>query len=72
MSEMNLNQITDKLNNEFMGDVRKLVFWYDSNAEFSEDIDLLKLDNAKVLYLKIDNQFYIKYFLVIKLYHNIM
>ena len=63
MSEMNLNQIVDKLNSEFIGDGRKLIFWYDSNAEFSNDIDSLNLDNAKILYLKTDNQFYIKYFL---------
>lgn len=63
MLEMNLKQITDKLNNEFTGDVRKLVFWYDANAEFSDDIDSIELDNAKVLHLETDNQFYIKYFL---------
>ena len=63
MAEMNLKQITDKLNNEFTGDVRKLVFWYDSGAEFSEDVDTLELENAKVLHLEEDNQFYIKYFL---------
>lgn len=32
MAELNLKQITDKLNSEFTGDVRKLVFWYDANA----------------------------------------
>lgn len=63
MAEMNLKQITDKLNSEFSGDVRKLVFWYDANAEFSEDVDSLELVNAKVLHLEKDNQFYIKYFL---------
>ncbi len=63
MAEMNLKQITDKLNREFTGDVRKLVFWYDANAEFSEDVDSLELENAKVLHLEKDNQFYIKYFL---------
>ncbi|MBK0347254.1 BREX-1 system phosphatase PglZ type A [Aerococcaceae bacterium zg-ZJ1578] len=63
MAEMNLKQITDKLNSEFIGDVRKLVFWYDANAEFSDDINSLELDNAKVLHLEMDNQFYIKYFL---------
>lgn len=60
---MNLKQIIDKLNSEFTGDLRKLVFWYDANAEFSDDIDSLELDNAKVLHLETDNQFYIKYFL---------
>lgn len=60
---MNLKQITDKLNSEFTGDGRKLVFWYDANAEFSEDVDSMELMNAKVLHLEKDNQFYIKYFL---------
>lgn len=55
--------ITDKLNSEFASDVRKLVFWYDANAEFQEDIDSIELENAKVLHLEPDNQFYIKYFL---------
>lgn len=63
MAELNLKQITDKLNSEFTGDVRKLVFWYDANAEFQEDIDSMELENAKVLHLEPDNQFYIKYFL---------
>ena len=47
MAELNLKQITDKLNSEFTGDVRKLVFWYDANAEFQEDIDTIELENAK-------------------------
>ena len=63
MPELNLNQITDKLNAEFAGAVRKLVFWYDANAEFAKDIDALPLANAKVLHLAPDNQFYTKYFL---------
>lgn len=63
MAELNLKQIIDKLNSEFVGDVRKLVFWYDANAEFISDIDSMELKNAKVLKLERDNQFYIKYFL---------
>lgn len=63
MAELNLKQITDKLNSEFASDVRKLVFWYDDNGAFAEDIDSLELDNAKVLRLEKDNQFYIKHFL---------
>ena len=63
MAELNLKQITDKLNSQLQGDVRKLVFWYDENGEFAEDIDTLELDNAKVLHLEKDNQFYIKHFL---------
>lgn len=63
MAELNLKQITDKLNSQLKGDVRKLVFWYDENGEFAEDIDTLELEHAKVLRLEKDNQFYIKHFL---------
>ncbi|MDD4549122.1 MAG: BREX-1 system phosphatase PglZ type A, partial [Syntrophomonadaceae bacterium] len=63
MAELNLKQITDKLNNEFTGETRKLVFWYDDKAEFAEDIDTLELVNAEVYHLEPDNQFYTKYFL---------
>lgn len=63
MAELNLKQITDKLNSEFTGEVRKLVFWYDANAEFVDDVDTMDLVNAKVLHLESDNQFYTKYFL---------
>ena len=63
MSELNLKQITDKLNTEFSGDTRKLVFWYDDKAEFADDINALELVGAKVYHLEQDNQFYTKYFL---------
>lgn len=63
MAELNLKQITDKLNIEFTGETRKLVFWYDDKAEFVEDIDTLELINAKVYHLEPDNQFYTKYYL---------
>lgn len=63
MAELNLKQITDKLNSEFTGEVRKLVFWYDAGAEFVDDVDTMDLVNAKVLHLEPDNQFYTKYFL---------
>jgi len=63
MAELNLRQITDKLNDEFTGSTRKLVFWYDSNAEFDSDINMLEqeLNNAEVLRLEKDTQFRIKY-----------
>jgi len=63
MAELNLKQITDKLNAEFDGNTRKLVFWYDDKAEFADDIDTLELADAKVYHLEPDNQFYTKYFL---------
>ncbi|PNV62530.1 BREX-1 system phosphatase PglZ type A [Clostridium sp. chh4-2] len=63
MAELNFKQIIDRLNAEFTGETRKLVFWYDDKADFAEDIDTVQLDNAKLLKLKPDNQFQIKYFL---------
>ena len=50
MAELNFKQITDKLNAEFTGDVRKLIFWYDENAEFQEDVDGLELDFMREIY----------------------
>lgn len=63
MAELNLKQITDKLNQEFEGEPRKLIFWYDENAEFVEDIDSLELKGASIYRLEQHNQFYTKYFL---------
>ena len=63
MAEMNFKQITDKLNAEFTGDIRKLIFWYDAEGEFAEDVDTLELQNAKVYHLQKDNQFRTKLFL---------
>ena len=63
MAELNLKQIIDRLNAEFTGDTRKLVFWYDDKAEFAEDIDSVELDNAKIYKLEPDNQFITKQFL---------
>ena len=48
MAELNLKQIIDKLNTEFTGENRKLIFWYDDNGDFEEDIDSVEIANAKV------------------------
>ena len=63
MAELNLKQIVDRLNAEFTGDTRKLVFWYDDKAEFAEDMESVELENAKVYRLQPDNQFQTKYYL---------
>jgi hypothetical protein len=63
LAELNFKQITDRLNAEFTGDTRKLVFWYDDRADFAEDIDTLQLENAKLLKLTPGSQFATKYFL---------
>lgn len=43
------------------GKKRNIVFWYDEEGEFVEDIDELALENAKVLKLNEGNSFVIKY-----------
>ncbi|WP_328597066.1 hypothetical protein [Porcincola intestinalis] len=66
MAELNLKQIEDRLNAEFLSgseDNRKLVFWYDDKAEFAEDVDSLRLSSAKILHLTELNQFKTKLFL---------
>lgn len=63
MAALDLKQIEDRLNAGFAGDIRKLIFWYDDNGDFAEDIDTLALAGAKVYHLLPDNQFYTKYFL---------
>ena len=63
MAGMNIKQIIDRLNAEFTGDTRKLVFWYDDNGEFVEDMRNVELGNAKVYFLQPDNQFATKLFL---------
>lgn len=63
MATLDLKQIIDKLNSEFVGDSRKLVFWFDEKAEFNEDIEQVVLTNAKVYRLERDDFFFTKYFL---------
>ncbi|MBO5569465.1 MAG: hypothetical protein J6A79_11110 [Clostridia bacterium] len=63
MAELNFKQITDKLNAEFTGSVRKLIFWYDAEGEFADDVDTLELPNAKVYHLQKDSTFRAKIFL---------
>ncbi|HBA51291.1 MAG TPA: BREX-1 system phosphatase PglZ type A [Lachnospiraceae bacterium] len=63
MAEMNLKQIIERLNAEFSGDIRKLVFWYDDKGEFAEDMQTVELENARVYFLQPDNQFQTKVFL---------
>ena len=33
MAELSLKQVVDRLNDEFAGDSRRIVFWYDDNGE---------------------------------------
>ena len=68
---MKLKEIQDILEKNLdkeleYGKKRNIVFWYDEEGEFKEDIDNLNLKNGKILKLKNNNSFYIKYLLEIE------
>ncbi len=63
---MDFQRIHEQLNNEFKVDHRQIIFWYDENKEFQEDIKDLVLDNAKVLILSGNDYFKVKYLLEIE------
>jgi len=63
---MDLKQIKTLLEDAFNkeltdGKKRHIVFWYDDDGEFKEDIDSLELENAKILTLSDNNIFFVKY-----------
>lgn len=56
------NLLTETFNKELdYGKKRQIVFWYDEEGEFVEDIDELKLDNVRLLKLTENNSYTIKY-----------
>jgi len=61
MPTLDFKQITDKLNAEFASDTRKIVFWYDDNEGFVNEIDSLEIVGAKLHKLTPTNQFYTKH-----------
>lgn len=69
MSELNLNQIQERLNKLFLtyGD-RKLVFWFDPLHEFEEDIDNgnIVLESAQIKKIDPHTQFLTKRFFEIE------
>lgn len=63
---MNLQEIRNFLKELFskpLGDGKKrhIVFWYDSNEDFVEDIDNFDIENVKVIKLTDKNAFWAKY-----------
>ncbi|MBC2398733.1 BREX-1 system phosphatase PglZ type A [Clostridium tetanomorphum] len=63
---MNLQEIRSFLKELFskpLGDGKKrhIVFWYDSNEDFVEDIDRFDIENVKVIKLTDKNAFWTKY-----------
>ncbi|MDR0854602.1 MAG: BREX-1 system phosphatase PglZ type A [Clostridiales Family XIII bacterium] len=60
---MNLTHIEEKLKEAFSGSTRSLIFWYDDEGQFAEDIDALSIPSVKIHLLEERNQFYTKYLL---------
>ena len=62
---MNLDEIRKVLNNMFEKPTyekkRHIVFWYDEEAGFTEYIDELNLENARIIKLTENNFFYVRY-----------
>lgn len=56
------NVLTETYNKELdYGKRRHIVFWYDEEGEFTDDIDELNLENVRLLKLSENNSFAIKY-----------
>ena len=62
---MNLEEITNVINDIYKKPLhekkRHIVFWYDEDSEFINDIDILNLENIRILKLNENNYFYIRY-----------
>ena len=59
---MNLEEIENQINSIFNESLhRQIVFWYDENEEFIEDIENINLNNAKLHILKSNNLIQTKY-----------
>lgn len=59
---MNLEEIENRINSIFdESSYRQIIFWYDENQEFSEDINNIHLNNAKLYILKDNNLIQTKY-----------
>ena len=62
---MELDSIVKQLNKKFEEPLpeffkRRVIFWNDEDGDFKEDVESLKLENAKVLVLKDNNNFAVK------------
>jgi uncharacterized protein (TIGR02687 family) len=62
---MNLDQVVQTLTEFFQqplddGEQRKIIFWFDKDNEFAEDIEQVHIDNVKIHQLTEKNNFYTK------------
>ena len=61
---MNLKEIENKINEIFANSLdRQIIFWYDDNQEFEDEIANINLDDAELYILEEDNWIYTKYYI---------
>lgn len=65
MNLIEIKKVLDEnLNKETSyGRKRNIIFWYDADGEFKDDIGDLTIENSKIIHLNDNNRFYIKYLL---------
>ena len=59
MDELNLQEIEKKLNTEYQSGQR-MVFWYDAESSFEDEVDQLNLPGVQIVHLSEKNAFRIK------------
>lgn len=55
---MDLQEIQDKLNTLLQGTERKIVFWYDDDAAYAEDINQIRLDVGNELWILTEDNWF--------------
>jgi hypothetical protein len=55
---MDLQEMQNKINNLLNGEGRKLVFWYDEDAEYIDEIDSIQLDGNSKLWKVTENNWF--------------
>lgn len=55
---MDLQEIQNKINNLLNGEGRKLVFWYDEDAEYIDEIDSIQLEGNSKLWKVTENNWF--------------
>ena len=59
MDELNLQEIEKKLNTEYQSGQR-MVFWYDAESSFEDEVDQLNLPGVQIVHLSEKNAFRVK------------
>ena len=58
---MDLQEIQNKINNLLNSEGRKLVFWYDEDADYIDEIDSIQLESNSKLWKVTENNWFESY-----------